>query len=486
MTDLVKRKLIDAGYLNEKEGDLNPISSLGVKVLLSHYVKQQKLEYVISITFLEEVIQSEDEKLYSSSEDTVIQSEDEKLCSSSEDTFSGIINTCSIVVQRDPEKSKSKMELQTRSSSSSLSDDSDEEIEKQKKARYQEVGAKLCAEIPEIVRRAGKPLNFVVWSSHEHLSLVAECGNNFYFLDSCGYYFQRFPVEDRVQGLIAGQNAFHIESQIQADDLTCGSYCVEFVKKLTERFLLSDRRQQDFNEYMRQFFINKDGSEFNTGSFIEGRTYGLVPTELLVYFQSLKFLNDIQGYLMREYNEELKKSKKDITDSQIVIKETKERISVLREQYEQQLASTEYKKLSLEVKELAKKSIVIPKLEEDGSNKAEVNAAKEFKKEYQKKCCKLKLLPNTLIVLEKQVKELEEKIEEFSLKEKSRGESVKEKIRRINDVQPKILEKLPKEEKIQNKLIGKAREEHLKELLMLSKAAEVPKKARAISPLQYR
>lgn len=119
------------------------------------------------------------------------------------------------------------------------------------------------------------------------MSLIAKCMNIFYFLDSCGYYFQRFPLCDNKYFQL-GRDTFYIESQIQADNFSCGSYCFEFAKELTEKFLDLEKNQENFNEYIKQFFTNEDGSEFHNrfAPKVEGeeRTFGLLPSELLIYF----------------------------------------------------------------------------------------------------------------------------------------------------------------------------------------------------------
>lgn len=51
------------------------------------------------------------------------------------------------------------------------------------------------------------------------------------FLDPCGYYFRRFPDEEYGDKKV-GENIFYIESQVQADNFNCSSYCFEFIKEL--------------------------------------------------------------------------------------------------------------------------------------------------------------------------------------------------------------------------------------------------------------
>ena len=182
---------------------------------------------------------------------------------------------------------------------------------------------------------------------------MLEHKNNYYFLDSCGYCYERFP-HSTINGLIPGKNAFHIESQIQTDDFNCSSFCLEFIKTLYEMYRNKEKQGQDLNEYLQSFFIshgNGEGCEFfvdvvkkkdgdeeveedeEEEEEIEDdfRRYGLLPPEILIYFQSLSFLKNIQEILFPNYNQgnknisesnELNEIKKKIEEKQEAIKRT--------------------------------------------------------------------------------------------------------------------------------------------------------------------
>ena len=228
MSDKIDNKVIIPYFLKAKRDHktgsyVYPISLDGLVTLFHDFIIKYGLQDTISVSFLNEIIQTKTEELYTIS---------------SEHSLNGI-NVTNIIVPKFIDKSES--DLQTRPSSTTS--DEDEDLEDEKSKYYRKVFNEISLKIPEII--GSKPLNFIIWSSDEHMSLIAKCINIFYFLDSCGYYFQRFPLCDS-EHFKLGKNTFYVESQIQADNFSCGSYCFEFAKELTEKFLDLEKKSRKF------------------------------------------------------------------------------------------------------------------------------------------------------------------------------------------------------------------------------------------------
>ena len=293
MTEAIKeieRRLTEGGFLYEKienNEKLYPISLEGLLCLCSNLTMENN---DISIQVIQEVI---DENF--SWEDGEKQTKT-KLCND--------FNITKITVPPLPSK---------------IEGEDESKLGNKKEAYYKKVAEYIIPKIYEKID-SEKKLNFIIWSSDEHRSIVAECDGNYYFLDSCGCHFQRFPdkFNDKYRDndkYKIGKNIFYINSQVQADDVNCSSYCFEFMEQLINVYKAKENTEE-FNKYLKEYF-NEDGHEYCVE--YKTRIHGLLPPELLQYFQSFSFLKDIEQKFLStiETNiEELKNKIKKIEDRQ--------------------------------------------------------------------------------------------------------------------------------------------------------------------------
>lgn len=331
--------------------------------------------------------------------------------------------------------------LQLRNQNNNLAIEEEEEEEEEenskeerKKHIYIYISDLICNKIQSI--KGNKTLNFIIWSGSEHNSIVFEHENNYYFLDSCGYCYERFP-HSTINGLIPGENAFHIESQIQTDNFNCSSFCLEFIKTLYGIYMEQKKSGSNLNKYLQPFFIDcgdRSDCEFSV-EVPKGqnkyRRYGLLPPEILIYFQSFKFLENISVKLLFEYIKYQKQIEKQLkcTEQQLKINEqTKEKIECQIKQFKNRnIEPTQELKLKQQL--------------------------------FNYKSIELRHLQGTL------QSDLLSIMEEVP-------KTIKQKIDSVQQSITELLKQLPEEHDIASQKINQARKEHIQLLFSLYKAMQ--------------
>ena len=128
---------------------------------------------------------------------------------------------------------------------------------------------------------------------NKHYSLIVNIKENYYFLDSCGPIFDRFPPDKIISKnnknfLYNNKKTFVMMSKLQSDNFNCISFCFAFVDIINNLYI--QKKEDGLIDYLSNIF-NFSQEMFMTeyctlgGNYNEIRLY-IIPKDFLVLVQS--------------------------------------------------------------------------------------------------------------------------------------------------------------------------------------------------------